>query len=122
MFKLKKIIFIESGLGVDLHGQNITKAAIRACRNAIGYNSMPGLRSFLPNQDFNEMRVHVKLAVPCDKEHLDIKAIQDVFPYGQKTIEVVDGGLVTSSGVILADKGDKNDLMYMVIAVVHVGY
>lgn len=120
--KMEKVFFIESGMGVDLHGQDITKACVRACRRAIGHNSMPGLRSILPNEDFNEMKVHIKLAVPCDKELIDVDQVKNIFPYGQKTLEIVDGGLATSSGVILADKGDKNDLMFMVIAVVQVGY
>ena len=38
-------MFIETGMGIDVHGQNITSAAVRAVKNAIHYNSMPGIRS-----------------------------------------------------------------------------
>ena len=119
---MEKIFFIETGMGIDVHGQNITKASIRAVKDAIHYNSMPGLRSVLPNNDINNMRVNVKLAVPCDKDHLDIKKVKEVLPYGKVTVEVQDGGMLTTSGVVLKDKGDKNDLMYIVIAAVEVGY
>lgn len=115
-------MFIETGMGIDVHGQNITKAAIRAVKNAIHYNSMPGMRSVLPGNDINNMKVNVKLAVPCDKELLDIEAVKEVLPFGIVTVEVMDGGMVTTSGVVLEEKGDKNDLMYIVVASVEVGY
>jgi uncharacterized protein (TIGR02058 family) len=119
---MEKIMFIETGMGIDVHGQNITKAAIRAVKNAIHFNSMPGIRSVLPGNSLDNMKVNVKLAVPCDKDKLDIEAVKEVLPYGQVTVEVMDGGMLTTSGIVLRDKGDKNDLMYIVIAAVEVGY
>ncbi|MFH5597816.1 Lin0512 family protein, partial [Listeria monocytogenes] len=41
---MEQILFIQTGFGVDVHGQNITKAAERAVRNAIFTNSMPGIQ------------------------------------------------------------------------------
>lgn len=118
---MEKLFFIELGMGTDLHGQNVTKAAVRAVRNAIHHNSMPGLRSVLPDNDINNMKVHVKLAVPCDKEKLDVDQVKQVLPYGEVTVEVMDGGMLTTSGVVLPDKEDVNDLIYVVIASVEVG-
>jgi len=115
-------MFIETGMGIDVHGQNITSAAIRAVKNAIHFNSMPGIRSVLPENSLDNMRVNVKLAVPCDKDKLDIAAVKEALPYGKVTVEVMDGGMKTTSGIVLEDKGDKNDLMYIVIASVEVGY
>ncbi|MFC4768857.1 Lin0512 family protein [Effusibacillus consociatus] len=117
-----KVMFIEIGMGVDLHGQDITVACIRAARNAIQHNSMPGLRELLPGRDINNMRVHVKLGVPADADKIDIEQVNGVFPYGKVTVEVVQGGLLCSSGVVLPDKGDRNDLVYIVNAAVEVGY
>jgi uncharacterized protein (TIGR02058 family) len=119
---MEKVMFIEIGMGIDLHGQNVTKAAVRAVQNAIHHNSMPGLRSLLPNNDLNNMKVQVRLAVPADKEKLDLTIVKAELPYGQVSFEVVDGGMLTTSGVILTDKEDKNDLVYVVIASVEVGY
>jgi uncharacterized protein (TIGR02058 family) len=119
---MEKIMFIETGMGIDVHGQNITKAAVRAVKNAIHFNSLPGLRSVLPGNDLNNMNVNVKLAVPCDKEKLDINAVRETLPFGIVTVEVMDGGMLTTSGVVLEEKGDKNDLMYIVVASVEVGY
>ena len=119
---MNKIMFIEIGMGIDLHGQNVTKAAVRAVQNAIHHNSMPGIRSVLPDGDLNNMKVHVRLAVPADKEQLDLAIVREELPYGKVTFEVVDGGMLTSSGIVLADKDDRNDLAYVVIASVEVGY
>src|SRR5690606_26251915 len=63
--RMEKLFFVQIGTGVDLHGQDITKAAIRAVENAIHYNSMPGLRSVLPENRLDNMKVNIKLAVPC---------------------------------------------------------
>lgn len=119
---MEKIFFIEIGMGADLHGQDITKASIRAIKNAIHHNSMPGLRSVLPDNDISNMKVNVKLALPCDKDKLDIEKVKQVLPYGEVSIEIMDGGMLTTSGVVLPDKDDKNDLIYIVNASVEVGY
>lgn len=119
---MEQLFFVQLGMGTDLHGQSITKAAVRAVQNAIHHNSMPGLRSVLPAGSLHNMKVNVKLAVPCERETLDEEAVKAVLPYGQVTIEVVDGGMVTTSGVVLPDKQDKNDLIYIVNASVEVGF
>lgn len=120
--QVEKIMFIETGMGIDVHGQDITTAAVRAVKDAIHYNSMPGIRSVLPENSLNNMRVNVKLAVPCDKDKLDIDTVKEALPYGVVTVEVMDGGMMTTSGIVLEDKGDKNDMMYIVVASVEVGY
>ncbi|WP_058309148.1 Lin0512 family protein [Gracilibacillus massiliensis] len=119
---MERIIFIETGTGIDVHGQNVTKACLRAVENAIHYNSMPGIREYLPEQDLNNMQVNVKLAVPMDQEQVDIELVKQEIPYGTVTVEVINGGMATTSGIILEDKEDKNDLMYIVNAAVEVGY
>lgn len=119
---MDNIFFIEIGMGCDLHGQNITKASVRAVQNAIHHNSMPGLRSVLPGGSLDNMKVRVRLALPCDKELLDVEQVKAVLPYGEVSIEIVDGGMLTTSGVVLPDKDDKNDLIYIVNASVEVGY
>lgn len=119
---MDNLFFIEIGMGCDLHGQNITKASVRAVQNAIHHNSMPGLRSVLPGGSLDSMKVRVRLALPCDHELLDLEQVRAVLPYGQVTIEVMNGGMLTTSGIVLPDKDDKNDLIYIVNASVEVGY
>ena len=119
---MEKIMFIQFGMGIDMHGQDVTKASIRAVQNAIHHNSMPGLRSVLPEARWDNMKVRVKLAVPADREQLDVEAVKQVLPYGQVTVEVQQGGMLSTSGSVLPDKGDRNDLAYVVVAAVEVGY
>ncbi|MCM3745882.1 Lin0512 family protein [Paenibacillus pasadenensis] len=119
---MKQVMFIELGMGTDLHGQNITKAAVRAVQDAIHRNSMPGLRTVLPGGSLDNMKVRVKLAVPCDADKVDVEAVKAELPYGQVEVEIMPGGMITSSGIILADKDDSNDLIYVVLASVEAGY
>lgn len=117
---MNQLLFIEIGMGTDLHGQDVTKASVRAVENAIRHNSMPGIRRLLPDEDYGQMKVHVKLGVPTN-DPVDEHLVRAVFPYGQVTIETTKGGLITTSGVLLPDKGDKNEDVYVVVAAVHVG-
>ena len=117
---MKQVMFVELGMGADLHGQDVTKAAIRAVRNAIERNSMPGMRG-LVDGDTSKMQVRVHLAVPADAEKLDQDAVRAVFPYGQVSIHVGPGGMLAPSGIFLADKDDKNEMIYIVNAAVEVG-
>jgi uncharacterized protein (TIGR02058 family) len=119
---MDKVMFVEIGMGIDLHGQNITKAAVRAVQNAIHHNSMPGILSVLPENNLNNMKVNVRLAVPGDKEKLDLSVVRQEVPFGEVSFDVVEGGMLTSSGIVLAEKEDVNDLAYVVIASVEVGY
>lgn len=119
---MDKLFFIQLGMGVDLHGQDINVAAVRAIHNAIHHNSMPGIRSVLPDHDLHQMKVNVRLAIPCDKEKIDEERIKRELPFGQVTLEVVDGGMMTTSGVVLPEKGDRNDRIYVVNAAVEVGF
>ena len=119
---MEKVIFIETGVGVDTHGQDITKASRRAVQNAIHTNSMPGIKDYLPGQSLDNMQVNIVLAIPADQDLLDHDVVKAEIPYGDVTLEIVDGGLATTSGIILPEQNDKNDLMYIVIAAVQVGY
>ena len=122
MFTLQQVLFIQTGTGIDVQGQNITKAARRAVEDAIYKNSMPGIEKSLPDQRLENMKVNVKVALPLDRDKLEIDTIRDAIPYGSVNVEITEGGMATSSGIILKDKQDENDLMYIVNAAVEVGY
>ncbi|CAK7350436.1 unnamed protein product [Dovyalis caffra] len=182
-----KLLFVEMGVGYDQHGQDVTAAAMRACRDAISSNSIPAFRRGLlcafavttvkyaitrrngagsiPGVTFEQMKLEVKLGIPHSlQQSLDIERVKSVFPYNfvimQKLesitvfmisisrrycdilliwpsrisailfpqtlrgkivkFEVVDGGLVCSSGVYVEEMGDKNDDCYIVNAAVNV--
>ncbi|KAI4306400.1 hypothetical protein L6164_029681 [Bauhinia variegata] len=120
-----KLLFVEMGVGYDQHGQDITAAAMRACRDAISSNSIPAFRrGSIPGVTFDQMKLQIKLGVPHSLQQLlDIEKVKSVFPYGKiVNVEVVDGGLICSSGVHVEEMGDKNDDCYIVNAAVYVGY
>lgn len=119
--KMNTILFVESGFGCDQHGQNSTKAALRACRNAIEFNSIPSIRNIIPGGKEN-MLLRVQIGVPSP-ETVDVNAIQTVFPYGKLLPpEVIEGGIRASSGIALPEMGDKNDDMIIAVAVITIGY
>ncbi|GAV57366.1 Lin0512_fam domain-containing protein [Cephalotus follicularis] len=120
-----KLLFVEMGVGYDQHGQDVTAAAMRACRDAISSNSIPAFRrGSIPGVSFEQMKLQIKLGVPHSlQQTLDIESVKSVFPYGEiVSFEVVDGGLICSSGVYVEEMGDKNDDCYIVNAAVYVGY
>lgn len=119
---MEHLLFIETGVGIDVHGQSVTTAAVRSVIDAIHRNSLPGITALLPENDLNNMKVHIRLAVPLDKDKLDLEKVKAEIPYGTVTVTVMDGGMAAPSGIFLKEKNDKNDLMYIVNASVEVGY
>jgi uncharacterized protein (TIGR02058 family) len=64
------------------------------------------------------MKLHVILGVPSKYQD----TLDGVFPFGVKRFEVIDGGLIAPSGRAIAELGDRNDDMVLVVAAVQVGY
>ena len=117
-----RICFVFSGFGNDSHGQSSTKAAVRACRNAIEFNSLPSISKLVPG-GYDNMKLSVILAVPPKYQHdLDLDQCAKVFPYGNIRFTVQDGGMVAPSGVAIEKLGDKCDDMVIVCCSVKVGY
>ncbi|KAF8413772.1 hypothetical protein HHK36_001765 [Tetracentron sinense] len=116
-----KLLFVEMGVGYDQHGQDITAAAMRAYdpldNDGNDAGSIPGVSS-------DQMKLQIKLGVPQPlQQFLDIERVKSVFPYGKiVNFDIVDGGLICSSGVLVEEMGDKNDDCYVVNAAVYVGY
>ncbi|GLJ05053.1 hypothetical protein SUGI_0010180 [Cryptomeria japonica] len=117
-----KLLFVQMGTGYDQHGQDITMAAMRACKDAICKNCIPAFGGgTLPGINQEYMKLKLKLGVPrFTKNSLDLEQVKAVFPYGEvREIEVVEGGLVCSTGEYV---GEKPDDCYVVNAAVYVGY
>ena len=91
-------MFIELGMGVDLHGQDVTKAAVRAVRDAIGRNYLPGVRRMLEGSG-GRMLVRVRLAVPPEAGPPDVEAVRAALPYGEVSVEVAPGGMLAPDGL-----------------------
>ncbi len=131
--QMTNLLFVQTGFGVDQHGDRgrdgATKAAVRAVRNAIEFNSIPGMIEAVPGGR-KEMLIHVKLGVPPKNEasllepmDIDLSHVAKVFPYGRlMPIQVVVGGLLFPTGRIVHELGDKDDVAICVAASVSIGY
>mmetsp|Transcript_60051 Transcript_60051/g.147613 ORF Transcript_60051/g.147613 Transcript_60051/m.147613 type:complete len:292 (+) Transcript_60051:60-935(+) len=144
------LFFVQLGFGVDQHGDttnDATKACVRAVRNAIEFNSIPGVIQHIPGGRHG-MLIHVKLGVPpprlsvggAKKEedepiegesqpkslipsYVDVAQVAKVFPYGRLLpIEVVVGGINFHSGRVVEELGDKDDVGICCVACVTIGY
>ena len=87
---------LELGTGVDLHGEDETKAAQRAVKDAISHSSMVGLGQLFKIGSFKEMSdalmVDVTVATP-NPEKIDSDAVLSILPEGNRRINVVKGGM-----------------------------
>ena len=81
---------LEIGRGTDLRGQDDTKAAIRAVRDALWRNSLTVAPALGLCGDDMVIDVHIGCGRP---ETLDHAAIAGVFPYGRVTVHGREGGM-----------------------------
>ena len=88
----------EMGTGVDLHGTDGTKAALRAVRNAFQHASLPGIRQVAGVTDMKQMVVEVTLGVPSEAKPVDVEQVKAYFPYGTVEVKVQPGGLIADGG------------------------
>lgn len=89
---LKRFI-VEIGTGVDLHGEDVTKAACRAVKDAISRSCLCGLVEILEIEDLQAIEVDILVASPKPDE-IDLEQVKDTVPIGQKTACAVEGGMI----------------------------
>ena len=95
-----RVLVLEFGMGVDVHGQDCTKAARRAVSDAIRHSSLPLLGQI--RERGGTMLVHVTVAVP-DPDSVDLEAVKADLPHGEVTVNAVSGGLrVPDSDALIA--------------------
>lgn len=119
----EKKFIVQIGMGVDQHGHNndCTNAAIKAIKNAISNNCLCGLSDICGIKEPKElmrMKVHVKIGAPFPK-NIDNKKMLKAIPFGVKSIEVVEGGLI-AQGIMIKELGDTSDNMIICNAAVTV--
>ena len=81
---------LEFGMGVDLHGEDCTKAACRAVSDAIRHSSLPLLHEI--RERGGTMLVDVTVAVP-DPAAVDLDVVKGELPHGEVSVHAVSGGL-----------------------------
>ncbi len=81
---------LEFGMGVDLHGQDWTKAARRAVFDALRHSSLPLLQEIRIRG--GEMLVDVTVGVG-EPNSVDLAAVKSELPHGTVTVHATRGGL-----------------------------
>ncbi len=95
-----KPVVLEFGMGVDVHGQDCTKAACRAVSDAIRHSSLPLFTDV--RERGGTMLVAVTVAVP-DPASVDVERVRQELPHGEVTVKPVSGGLrVPGSDTLIA--------------------
>jgi uncharacterized protein (TIGR02058 family) len=114
---LKKFI-VEVGMGLDQHGQDPTNAARKAVKDAVSRSCLAGLLEIAKLEDVSQMFVDVLVACPHAGQ-VDKEQVLAALPFGQKKIEVVEGGMVARA-VYQPELGDTSDEAYVANAAVTV--
>lgn len=112
---------IEFGFGADFHGQSITNAASKAVRDAVSKSCLAGLEEVM-NYSYEEMKKNVLLKITVGvtrPEELDCKELEKYLPIGEKTFNVVKGGL-NVKGLNIPEFGDKDDSIEAAIVCIEV--
>ena len=94
---MRQVLFVELGMGVDLRGEDATKAAVRAVRDAIGRNAVPGMAALLQGGG-KRMAVLVRLAAPVEAGPIDRAQVIAALPAGEVSVEIVPGGMLAPNG------------------------
>lgn len=113
-----KRFIVEVGTGIDMHGQDATKAARKAVEDAISRNCLCGFVEILELKNLNQMEVEVLVGVP-EPESVDGEEVLKAIPFGKKQIQVVSGGLAAPC-LYVERLGDKSDMMFVANAAVTV--
>lgn len=88
----RKRFIIEFGTGADLHGENVTKAAQKAIKDAISHSCLCGLFDIMGISDPDEMEIEAKVGCPYP-ERVNAEEVVKTIPFGTVHLEIVQGGL-----------------------------
>lgn len=105
---------VEIGIGADLHGGDVTKAAQRAIKDAVSRSCLCGLFDILHIDDPDKMHIEVRIGCPSP-EKLSATKVLEAVPFGTKTLEVVEGGLGVR-GLALPALGEGDTIVVAVAA------
>ena len=101
---------LEIGMGTDIRGQDSTKAACRALRDALWHNSLNVADAI--GKPVDSMQVEVLIGVP-KPERVDTAEVLKVLPHGTGTVKVYEGGLE-----IVNDAGTGSTVLAQAAAIV----
>lgn len=106
---------IEFGMGVDLHGEDCTKASVKAVKDAISRVCLCGLVEVL-NISLEDVLVEVILGVPRGGE-VEVEEVKKVIPIGKVELKVEEGGLKVP-GIYVPRFGETSNIILVNACVV----
>lgn len=113
-----KRFIIEFGWGADLHGQDVTKAAKKAVKDAVSRSCLSGLKEIFAISDLDEVRINVTIASPKPDE-VNKEEVKSTLPFGQTSIVVKEGGM-TVPGIYVEEFNDKDQSIVVCNAAIEV--
>ena len=113
-----KRFIVEIGTGADLHGEDVTKAACRAVKDAVSRSCLCGLVEILGIEDLKAIQVDILVACP-KPDQVDLEQVKATVPIGQKTARAVAGGL-TAEGLCVPNFAPNCDQIVVANAAVTV--
>ena len=113
-----KRFIVEIGTGIDIHGENVTKAACRAVRDAVSRSCLCGLLEILELQNLEDVQVDIHIASPRP-EQVDLEQVMAEVPIGRKKAQAVEGGM-TAQGLCVPKFAPDCDQIVVVNAAVTV--
>ncbi|GAB6910017.1 conserved hypothetical protein [Desulfosarcina cetonica] len=114
----RKRFIVELGTGADLHGMDVTKAACRAVRDAIGRSCLCGLVEILGKSRFEGVHVAVRIACPFPDQIDEEKVLAEI-PIGTRSLTAVLGGML-ADGICVDAFGRDCDTIIVANAAVTV--
>lgn len=114
---LKRFV-IEFGMGLDQHGQDPTRAACKAVKDAVARSCLAGLLEIVRLREVNDMLVDIQIACP-HPEKVDRGAVLEALPFGRKQLTLHEGGMV-AHGLFQPELGDTTDETYIANATITV--
>ena len=102
-----KRFILEFGMGLDQHGQDPTKAACKAVKDAVARSCLAGIIEIVRLKDVNDMFVEIQVACPFP-EKVDRMAVFEALPFGKKELHLEQGGMI-AHGLFQPELGDRTD-------------
>ena len=114
----RKRFIVEIGTGIDIHGENVTKAACRAVKDAVSRSCLCGLLEILELKNLEDVQVNIQVASP-NPDQVDLEQVMAEVPIGRKSAHAVEGGM-TTQGLCVPQFAPECDQIVVVNAAVTV--
>lgn len=118
MNEKRKRYIVEIGTGIDIHGENVTKAACRAVKDAVSRSCLCGLLEILGLKNLEDIKVDIHVASP-NPGQVDLEQVMAEVPIGRKSARAVEGGM-TAQGLCVPQFAPECDQIIVANAAVTV--